>query len=270
MNNLNLPKKSLSLNLREMSEKGCYYCGRPATSLEHVPPKCIFPEKKDTFGEDHRKNLITVPSCDEHNLDKSKDDEFLMACVTATVGNNRTGYIQTKTKLRRAFDRTNRRLLTATIRDAHTATWVAPNGAKFPVLIGQTDLPRLIGALEHISRGLYYHATGNRFLGTCHIIPDWIIFTEDPDLESIKLLSRVMIAQEKNNWVRYGNNPDVFEFHLGPSDEHGLIPMLMTFLGGTHVYVSFQPEGVKPPFRTLDEATSANPILIEVAFSPRK
>ena len=30
----------------------CYMCDEIATSKEHVPPKCIFPEKKD-IGEDN-------------------------------------------------------------------------------------------------------------------------------------------------------------------------------------------------------------------------
>jgi hypothetical protein len=25
----------------------CYWCGKPATSKEHVPPKCLFPIDKD-------------------------------------------------------------------------------------------------------------------------------------------------------------------------------------------------------------------------------
>src|ERR1700733_6530786 len=117
-----------------MTEKNCYYCGRPATSREHVPPECIFPEKKDSSGKDYRKNLITVPSCDEHNLHKSKDDEFLMANVTPVVGNNGAGFVQTRTKLRRAFDRSNQHLLKIVIPNAKDAVWVAPNGTKFPVL----------------------------------------------------------------------------------------------------------------------------------------
>ncbi|AXH64146.2 MULTISPECIES: hypothetical protein [Providencia] len=53
----------------------CYYCGNPATTREHVPPKCFFPKGS---------NLITVPSCEIHNNDKSHIDEimrvFLMGC----------------------------------------------------------------------------------------------------------------------------------------------------------------------------------------------
>lgn len=41
----------------------CYWCGKPAVSMEHVPPKCIFPEEKDIRGIYEgifRKNLIKV------------------------------------------------------------------------------------------------------------------------------------------------------------------------------------------------------------------
>ena len=33
------------------------------------------------LGIDYRKNLITVPACDAHNLQKSKDDEYLQLLV---------------------------------------------------------------------------------------------------------------------------------------------------------------------------------------------
>lgn len=64
----------------------CYMCVSPATSREHVPPLCLFPESKDVGGKDYRRNLITVPSCDEHNSKKESDDEFLMVSL---AGNNR-------------------------------------------------------------------------------------------------------------------------------------------------------------------------------------
>ena len=89
-------------------ENECYWCGAPATSKEHVPPKCLFPELKDIEGiysDNCRKDLITVPSCDKHNLNKSKDDEILMACLAPLLGNNGIAYIHTCTKLKRAFSR---------------------------------------------------------------------------------------------------------------------------------------------------------------------
>lgn len=52
----------------------CYACENEATSVEHTPPKCIFPQLKDFPHKNLRRNLITVPSCDRHNSAKSKDD----------------------------------------------------------------------------------------------------------------------------------------------------------------------------------------------------
>ncbi|MCE1061859.1 hypothetical protein LU646_28880 [Pseudomonas alloputida] len=57
----------------------CYMCSAIATSSEHVPPRCLFPEKKYLDEtDDQRRDLITVPSCDKHNTQKSGDDEYLM------------------------------------------------------------------------------------------------------------------------------------------------------------------------------------------------
>lgn len=57
----------------------CYMCDLSATSVEHVPPKCMFPEFKDA-KVDLRRKLITVPSCDDHNAKKSRDDESSDTC----------------------------------------------------------------------------------------------------------------------------------------------------------------------------------------------
>jgi hypothetical protein len=58
----------------------CYMCDSLETSREHAPPRCFFPESK-AIGRNLRVNLITVPSCDIHNSEKSKDDEFLRSVI---------------------------------------------------------------------------------------------------------------------------------------------------------------------------------------------
>ena len=187
----------------------CYFCGQPGTSREHVPPLCIFPEAKDSFGKDWRTNLITVPSCEEHNLKKSKDDEFLMACVTATVGNNGAAYLQTKTKLRRAFERNDKRLLKCIISDPKNAIWKSPAGSEFPIVVGQPDLPRLYRALDHVARGLYFHVNRSPFKGTCRLLADWIKYPSDSGLELIKLMARTMFKQERHSYTFYEQNADI-------------------------------------------------------------
>jgi hypothetical protein len=222
---------------------------------------------KDAFGVDHRKNLITVPSCHRHNLEKSKEDEFLMACITPIVGTNGVGYIQTQTKVRRALDRRGGRLLDTIIRDSRPATMVAANGTEFPILVGKPDMPRLCRALEHVARGLYFHIRGRRFDGTCHVLPGFVDFTGQPELEVIKRIAVLLMKQEYAEWSLVGENDQIFSCNLGPVDQYGLIPMVMTFFRGLEVYVAFQPERTKLPHRTLSEATSEDPLRIDLYFN---
>ena len=63
---------------RKMPNNGatqmCVYCGSaPATTHDHVPPKNLFPRP--------RPQLITVPSCAEHNKGAAKDDEYFRLSV---------------------------------------------------------------------------------------------------------------------------------------------------------------------------------------------
>jgi len=61
----------------------CYCCEKAATTKDHIPPKCFFPEKKylSNSNPDYRSQLITVPSCSERNNFRSKDDEYTAAVI---------------------------------------------------------------------------------------------------------------------------------------------------------------------------------------------
>ncbi len=50
-----------------------------------------------------RKNLITVPSCKEHNSDTSKDDEYVFAIICASWGTNKTAFRQFNSKTIKAL-----------------------------------------------------------------------------------------------------------------------------------------------------------------------
>ncbi len=89
-----------SLDNGRAQKQTCYCCGEPATSKEHIPPKCIFPEDPK-----FRKNLITVPACDKHNSDKSLEDEFLMACITPSILNNELALAETRTRLKTTLEK---------------------------------------------------------------------------------------------------------------------------------------------------------------------
>lgn len=56
----------------------CYFCGGQVTGVEHIPPRSFFPKGK-------RQNLITVGSCDIHNQEKSKEDEYVRAVLLSSI-----------------------------------------------------------------------------------------------------------------------------------------------------------------------------------------
>lgn len=53
-----------------MPQEQCYMCDEAASSVEHAPPKCLSPEIKNS-EIDLRINLVTAPSCEEHNCKKN-------------------------------------------------------------------------------------------------------------------------------------------------------------------------------------------------------
>lgn len=135
-------------------EDKCYWCGEKATSREHVPPKCLFPEDKDIKGiyeKSFRKNLITVPSCDKHNLEKSNDDEYLMTHLATLVGNDGVAYIHSKTKVARSFQRNPKMI------DIVREGTIKIKGTTFPVAMVNANNKRLIHSFEAIGRAIYYY-----------------------------------------------------------------------------------------------------------------
>jgi hypothetical protein len=224
----------------------CYMCERGATSQEHVPPRCLFPEKKDLpEGVDLHKELIKVPSCDIHNTAKSQDDEFLLYCLCMNIANNSVAFRQFATKIMRSY---NRRpgLMTTLIRENQKLIAVDNNGTAFNTLIIKPDTSRLNRCVDRIARALYLHKLRNQFDGQCRFLHDWII---QPDSKLNVLVKdggkeRSAVEHVKTYFSgldHEGQNPSVFRYRLEEPDERGLIALSMQFYGGCNVFVAFIP-----------------------------
>ena len=173
----------------------CYMCDREATSREHVPPRCLFPEKGDVGHSNFRKNLITVPSCDLHNSNKSKEDEFLMVSIAGIVGNNSIGYFHHKGKVTRALRRTSFKLL-SNVFIKRKSIRINMNDNKFmDVIVGTTDYERLKRCFIHIAYGVYRYQFHKRFVGEIYIVPGFL-FGEDKNPESFKQFVRHKFSLE--------------------------------------------------------------------------
>jgi hypothetical protein len=251
-----------------MKQEKCYKCGENATSREHVPPLCIFPERKDIPSYDFRKNLITVPSCDKHNSKKSKDDEFLLASLTGWIGNNIIAYLHNSTKVRRLFERHGESFINVISRDPKPLTIVAKNGNIFPVFSGMPNVKRLNKCFEHIACGLYYHEFKEVFIGECKVIPAFINFKDDNIKNTIQVLKR-RSAFDEEKIQKKGSNSQIFQYWFFEPDIYGLIGMKMTFFNGSEIYVCFRKKETPRPYDLISELIKSG-LKVSVEFPDGK
>jgi hypothetical protein len=224
----------------------CYMCDRPSTSREHVPPRCLFPEAKDV-GVHVRRNLLTVPSCDEHNSAKSADDEFLMVSLAGIIGNNSIGYLHKFSKVNRAIHRSSFKLLNQALQNQ---TWdmveFGPN--KFiDVVWGTPDYTRLLACFDRIARGVHLAHFNSKFDGTTKTLLGYTRIDE-PNPATFQQFIRDKVAIELQGKPPLGENPDVFTYQFTDPDQFGLYLLHLRFYGGLDIYVSLMPkQSTVPP-----------------------
>src|SRR3954447_2286562 len=98
---------------RKRDRGPCVYCDKPATTRDHIPPRCL-------FGENKPSNLVTVPACEKCNNGAARDDEYAMR-LALVEGTQRT---QAGREVDEAFNRAIARpqakgLLTGFMRTVH-------------------------------------------------------------------------------------------------------------------------------------------------------
>jgi hypothetical protein len=124
----------------------CAYCLAPKVSDDHVPPKNLFTAD--------RANLITVPSCHDHNGKRSNLDERFRDYVAMRAGNH-TPTTQALWDKMASGVRKNRKLQD---KIRQNSSWRSDLNA-FEVKI-ESDAFRPM--IEWITRGLYWHVYRDR------------------------------------------------------------------------------------------------------------
>jgi hypothetical protein len=232
-----------------MSSKKCYMCDRIATSREHVPPLCLFPETKDTNGINFRKELITVPSCEVHNSKKSTDDEFFMLSLSGLMKNNPVGNFHQLTKANRAIKRKNKDFIEKQILRNYKQKKIKTTDGKFRIVaIGEPNVKRLSNCLEHIAFGLYYAEFNKRFDGELKMVLEFIEYSDDNMQTMKQFLKKRFLAEKDLNKEIKGENPLVFYYQFHEPDNFGLIGMRMVFYGTAEAYFSFKSKDAQQPF----------------------
>jgi hypothetical protein len=201
---------------------------------------------KDTGGTDFRRNLITVPSCDLHNLKKCKDDEFLLVSLAGIIGNNSVGYRHRLTKVNRALKRSAGRLLEAVYRRREHFVIEAGANRFIEVIWGTPDHDRLVRCFTSIAYGLYFRQFGQRFRGAVKLHMAFLRYS-DANSASFSAFIKYKVATDLDGAPRAGENPDAFYYQFEGPDEFGLHLVKMCFYGGVEVYAAFVPEGTALP-----------------------
>lgn len=219
--------------MQQEETRTCFICDAPATTNDHIPPKCIFPEFKDV-GEDYRNNLITIPACGNHNLRTALDDEYLMGVIAFHWCNNQVAYKQSTTKIKRALQR-NKRYFDLFFREGKhkLLSW---NGE--PLVTAPVDINRFNSIMQKIARGIYFFHFNRKWLGDVSIHPLSLVpvYGGDPGPNAM-LLTRV--AQQMRSMCdsvpQHGANPEVFYYRIAHDDPPMHTIMHLVFYGGFEV-----------------------------------
>jgi len=192
-------------------------CERESTSDEHVPPKCIFPEQKDLPNNwDLRKQLIKVPSCDKHNLEKSKDDEYLLYSLVINLMTNDIAQNQFATKIIRSIKR-NPSLFKRYFKDQLPISLENNSGIKFPTVAVQVENDRINSAFDKIGRALYYNYYKKKWNSQIRVFTEYLIFlgTNDSINQNKDLIKFSHKSDELfKNQPYFGENSEVFKFQI--------------------------------------------------------
>lgn len=183
----------------------------------------MFPQMKDTpDGANHRKNLITVPSCDAHNSEKSHDDEYLLFALAGSYTSSEVGLNQFLTKVRRAFEKRPskaanfvRTSAPVQLRRVEGEAW--EDGVQ--VII---DGDRIDGVLSNCARALYYHHTCSKFQGSVQVLTNFTMYMDKHVQASVSEAFDI-IARTMADEPLMGENPDVFSYKFKETDTMAIL-----------------------------------------------
>jgi hypothetical protein len=194
-------------------DKKCYYCNEPSKTKEHVPPKCLFPEK---VHKNYRINLIKVPSCDLHNSAKSGDDQYMMVYFAARARG--LDY----QKLKPHIDKTVRTILrkphflsefsdqlkfSPTRNENREKTnWYAPeNHVEL-----KSNYPRICSFLASVARGVLFQSENRNWDGGVLVIPHFLGELITDDGKNLTEIGEYVI----NPSFSAGDNKEIFYFQV--------------------------------------------------------
>jgi len=194
--------------MRGKDKTTCYMCDAIASTLEHAPPKCFFPEEKDV-GRNLRVDLITVPSCMTHNTARTRDDEYAMMFVVSHFETGDVARTQFASKCMRALRRKPR--FAQTVFDQPKPIMVGG----MPSVAVKVDLGRFKRVMEHTCRAIFYHHHGEKLVAPLTIWSLALHHGVDPNPDPVEATASAAVERLLADLPRIGQNAEVFWYQLG-------------------------------------------------------
>jgi hypothetical protein len=208
-------------------------CDSPATSREHVPPRSLFPKSKDLDeGVDFRSNLVTVPSCSTHNLDKSKDDQYFLNVVASLDLINETGRNHYLQQIRRQ-NRRNPSIL---------ARFASRSFEEKEKLGYEVEIERIDYFVDHLARAIYYAHYGTRWESDMHFIPEFLARPTGSEEELQRKAAIAQIDATFDGIPFQGVHALIFKYQV--IENHGEVQFRFHIYDGCKVYVAFNKTDV--------------------------
>ncbi|MHB1079373.1 MAG: hypothetical protein ACYC67_08210 [Prosthecobacter sp.] len=202
----------------------CYWCGKAATSNDHVPPQSFFPQGKNL-------NLFKVPSCANHNeMFSTLDERFRFYIQGSAMSEDAFNMFADKTI--RGLQREAAKKFTASL--AQYSKWVTVAGERRRVFSVEPEKQNQF--FEKLVRGAYYLAFREPACGQ--------IVTASPQFYSPGLDYKTLaenlglLLNDGSIMTEYAcPNPDIFRFRFGregtPPKQAAAIVML--FYGSVEI-----------------------------------
>lgn len=241
------------------SKKVCYYCEAIATTKDHIPPKCFFPEKKylPSNSPDYRNQLITVDACSAHNNSRSSDDEYTAAVIVMNSHSD-LALAVFKSKWVQALLRREESLGKRIFFTAKNARVISQkNGVLIPneTLAISYEMKRIERVIESIARALYYVESGRQekwtedcIIRSLNFLNRDLSYSQDSD--NLNQINQAFIHNEKqqeSGITRKGTHPDIFYYQFFKSEGINCIIRMVFYSDVTFLAFLKQKEATPSP-----------------------
>lgn len=187
----------------------CYMCGTEATCTEHFPPRSFYPDDPSL-----KLNRITAKSCDEHNTEKTLDDDYMRHIFTMRMGGHVSFAKPHGSKFIRDLETNSR--AKRDIESCFEVRQMKVDDAWVPALGIAIDMRRFHRWTSCAANLIYFKHFGQKW-GLDVVTQSDILTFDSPYYEEIDATIKGIAEKRLETFSgleKFGRNPDVFFYQL--------------------------------------------------------